>query len=236
MPTDPLESTPPIEESPLDLGDGRPPLSKPAIFAGLIGLLFLIPWPPLLAFWKGGTKATQLGTVLGMIGAAIAIILGILSIFHTRKGRHRGRWLGITACVLGLLGIATQLATGGLTYILASSVKCANQSVVVLKASAADRSTKAAEWREKFASKRFEVSASPNEFEEWLEEVSKKHGQLQQIELDKSGPVRSVNSATVVRLKGHFVNGMTPVEVEIGFDDGDAKVDDIRVGKSSPLD
>ncbi|GJM26497.1 MAG: hypothetical protein DHS20C16_29120 [Phycisphaerae bacterium] len=236
MPTDPLETTPSLEEIPLDLGDGRPPLSKLAILAGIIGLVCLIPWAPAIAFMSQGSGAIKLGMLVGIVGASIAIILGVLSILKTRHYARRGRWIGITGGIFGLLGIATNLLVGFGLFLTKASFGCAQDAVLVLKASSTDRAPESEKWIEEFASKRLTVSIKPNEFEDWLEQVSKKHGQLQQSELSKTQPISSANGVIVVNMKGHFVNGMSAIEVHIGIDGDQAKVDDFKVGGSSPLD
>lgn len=236
MPIDPLENTQQFEHDPLDLGDTRPPLSIVAMLAGIIGLAVLIPWLPFLGFASKGSAAIRTGMLIGIIGGGFAVILGVFSFFRTRYGVRRGRWIGVTGGVLGLLGIGTNLLVGVGLFITKASLGCSEDAVAVLKTSAANRAAETDKWIAMYASKRLSVSIKPNEFEDWLEQIAQKHGQLQQNERSKTRPISSVNGAIVVRSKGHFVNGMAPIEVYIGIDGDQAKVDDIKVGGSSPLD
>lgn len=236
MPSKPFETTPESAESALEFQDARPPMSTLAILAGVMGLIFFIPWPPFVAFRQWGTQSIEKGTAVGAIGAVFAVILGVVAIFQTRQKRRRGRWFGITGCTLGLLGIGTQILLGGFFFYFMTSIERGKEAAAVLKSSASDRPAKASAWYESFASERFKVSTSVNEFEDWLEHVTQEHGQLQQAKLDKKKPFESVHSAIAVRLKGQFVGGMSAIEVLVGFDGGEAKIDDIRVGESSPLD
>lgn len=235
MPLDPQTPTSDSVESLLEFDDARPAMSILAIAAAVIGLIYVVPWPPFVAFAKWGTDSIGTGSAVGITGAIGTIILGILAIFKTRQNRKRGRWLGIIACMLGLLGIGTQYLVG---WFLFNYVTCMHQgqaAAAILKVSASERPAAAAKWYEEMASERFKVTASAEYFEAWLESVATIHGQLQQGKRDPKKPVDYVNGIAVVRMKGQFVNGMSSIEVEIGFDGDEAKVDDIRVGDSSPL-
>lgn len=218
------------------MGDGRPPLSRLALAAGIIGLIFVVPWPPLVAFSKKGIQAIGTGTFIGMIGAVVAIILGVIAILHTRKGRRRGLWLGVMGVVFGLFGLVFQFGAGIGLYNYFGSIGHARKAVLVLKTPSSERSNAAEKWHEEFASKRLQVSVTPEEFEEWLKQVTDEYGQLQVAELNKSGSFASKNGVTTVNFKGHFVNGLTPVKVEVGLDKDGFRVDNFRVGDSSILD
>ncbi len=236
MPYDDADTFKPPSDDPLDLGDERPPLSRVAVAAMIIGVVFLIPWPPFVALMQNNIRAIGTGTIIGIIGAALAVILGILAFLLTRKNRRRGRWLGVTGCILGLLGIVLQFGVGYSLYNVVGSINHARKAVMILKTSSSKRAELAARWHQKFGSNRFQVSTTPQEFEEWLKQVADEHGQLQQIELNKSDSFDARNNVTTVKFKGHFVNGLMPVEVDVGFDDAKPKADNIRVGESSALE
>jgi len=236
MTNNPFENSHKSEEIPLDLGEYRPPLSVVALLAGIIGLVVLIPWLPAVGMASKGSGSIRMGMLVGILGGVFALILGVISFFQTRHEVRRGRWLGVTGGIFGLLGIGTNLLVGFGLFITKASLGCGQDAIAVLKTSAADRAAETDKWISRFASKRMSVSIKPNEFEDWLEQIAKKHGQLQQHELPKTNSLTTKNGAIVVHIKGHFVNGITPIEVEIGIDGDQAKVDDIRVGDSSPLD
>ncbi|NOX58372.1 MAG: DUF308 domain-containing protein [Planctomycetes bacterium] len=236
MPMDPNETEPMPPEDALDFEEHTPRWSKLAILAVILGVIFLIPWPPLVAMRGSGIHKMPLAIAVGMGFAGVAVVLGIAGIIGTVRKRRRGLWLAIAGCTLGLLGIGTQYVFGGLLYLNVASFVKGKEAVYVLRSSTADRRAVSKKWYRSMASKRFKISVTTNGFEDWLEHIAAEEGQLQNIKLAQKKPIESLQSAIAVRMKGEFVNKMSPIEVHIGFDGDEPLVDDILVGKSSPLD
>ncbi len=231
---DPFESETTAEAAAL-IESARPPRSKAAVVAFVVALVLVLPLTPVMAVAWGGMKALLPATIGAAAAALAAAILGVVAIFRCRGRRRRGRGLAIAAIPIGLAAAFLELVVGVGIHQLSVSTAISRKAVLVLKSPSSALTKNAADWYDKLASKRFKATVKPEEFEAWVASIIDERGQLQNFKPAQGAGVHREGSAAVFKFIGQFVNGGAPIEVHVGMDDGRAKIDDIRVGGSSPL-
>jgi uncharacterized membrane protein len=220
------------------LDDAVPRRSWAAWGGFVLSLVLLAPWVALMFNKLQGQTGFITGALVGLAGGLFAMILGIIGIFRTRKRRRRGRAVAIAAIPLGLAGGFMQLAVGFLGHHVTAVRAEGDVAVQILKASSEDVAVQAAEWRTEVGSARFQANVTPEQMTGWLRAVLAEHGQLQSASMSPQGAFQSERNATKYRVIGQFVNGSSPIEMIMGYENNSLKprVDDIRVDGSSPRD
>ena len=215
--------------------EGRPRYSNAAVIAFILALVLLLPCLAGVVTRFVGFKAWIPAILAGAAGGLLAVVLGIVGIVKTSARRRRGRGLAIAAIPLGVLAALSQLTIGSAITRFKATTEHSRKALAILETPRSRLPEEVSEWYEAMPSARFKVAVTEAQFRQWLEEVQAKHGQLQEAERSKQKP-KTRDGAIAFNFVGRFVNGATDIEVLVGLDMQGPRVDDLRVGGSSPLD
>lgn len=209
--------------------------SRIAIIAFFLSLITVVPMAGTIAgtMW-GPSKIIPVGLAAGGV-AFMAVILGVVGIFRTRKRRRRGRALAILAIVLGIIGTVGQPFFGFAFKMMQDGMNISSAAIRVLGKPRDELPTDANAWYDKFASNDFRARVKPEQFTAWLESTIAQHGQLQSFERTRDfRKPKGIHQA--FRYTGRFVNGSVIIETVISFQSGKPLVDNMFVNDKSPRD
>ncbi len=185
--------------------------------------------------WSGVAIAAF---VTAFLVAPVGILLGIIGIFHTSKGRRRGMGLSIAAIPVGIIVSVLIAAFVGSIYVVMLTRNTSRSSLDVLRTSQVRVAESTSEFYEKFASKRLKANVDEATFSAWLGKVVAEHGSLQRY---ATPPLWMEPHGQEVQFNfdGEFVNGSARISVvaavtnEMNVEIDDIEVDGVSVTESA---
>lgn len=167
--------------------------------------------------WSAMAIAAFVCAILGFLGftAILGLIFAVAGIVVTRKGERRGLGLAVAAIPISILtgAIGLFLAYGVLT---ATSMFNASEAFHQVMSKPSDQIPAEADKVYEITSKSFQQDISREQFVQWLQQISAKHGNMVGLERDPDlRPVTSGPRGTAVNVRAKFTNG--PVLVRIMF-------------------
>jgi len=191
--------------------------------------------PPWSAAAITGFVLSWLGCTI--IGAVLGLILGIVGITRTTRGRRRGLGLAIAAIPISLLTAVLGVAMGFGFLMATQAAVLTAQLPTAFRADAAGMS-ESVEALRGLCSDDFNESVNAVQLEGWLVQVAEDHGRLVEIlSPPMGGSPPGPGGESILDLPVKFVNGRANVRITISRQEISKfriAIDDIEVDGSSP--